>query len=272
LNGRTARARRRAAAASAPAKGKAAKAAARQRPVQAPKHRGEPTNQRLRLAAWALFAVAAAVVGLYALTQFGQGGSASSTGGSASSTGGGASNTGGDAAYRGSSEYPYAVGSPAPGELAPPIKLPSTAGETFGLAAYKGKEPVLLYFQEGLMCQPCWDQIVAIERELPKFRALGAANLVSITGDPLNLLEQKVSDEGIETRVLSDEGYAVSDSYDARSYGMMSGQMAGHSFILVGKDGKIVWRADYGGEPNYTMFVPVPVLLRDLEQGVKPAR
>jgi hypothetical protein len=75
------------------------------------------------------------------------------------------------------------------------------------------------------MCQPCWDQIVAIERELPKFRALGAGNLVSITGDPLHLLRQKMRDEGIKTPVLSDEGYAVSDACDARSYGMMKGQI-----------------------------------------------
>lgn len=257
MSGRTAKAARRAAAGSAPA-ARNGKAGTRPRAVQAPKRREERGNNRLRLATWALAAVAAAVVGLYAVSQFGDGGSASSSGG--------------DSAYRGSSEYPYAVGTPGTGEPAPPIKLASTTGDTFNLATFKGKEPVLLYFQEGLMCQPCWDQIVAIERELPKFSALGAGNLVSITGDPLHLLEQKVRDEGIKTPVLSDPSYAVSDSYDARSYGMMNGQMAGHSFILVGKDGGIVWRADYGGAPKYSMFVPVDVLLNDLKQGVKQGK
>lgn len=121
------------------------------------------------------------------------------------------------------------------------------------------------------MCQPCWDQIVAIEREIGKFKALGIDRIVSITGDPLDLLEQKVADEGIEAPVLSDQDYAVSDSYDARAFGMMNGQMAGHSFILVGEDGRIRWRADYGGEPNYTMFVPTDVLLVDLRQGIEQA-
>lgn len=137
------------------------------------------------------------------------------------------------------------------------------------MAPFKGKEQVLLYFQEGLMCQPCWDQIVTIEKEMPRFKALGIPQIVSIPGDPLDLVKQKVADEEIRSPVLSDPSYAVSDSYDARSYGMMNGQMAGHSFILVGEDGKIRWRADYGGEPNYTMFVPTDVLLQDLRQGIK---
>ena len=119
------------------------------------------------------------------------------------------------------------------------------------------------------MCQPCWDQIVAIEKEMPKFKALGVARLVSITGDPLDLIGQKVADEGITSPVLSDSGYSVSDTYGARAFGMMNGQMAGHSFILVGKDGRIRWRADYGGEPNYTMFVPTDVVLQHLSEGIK---
>ena len=45
----------------------------------------------------------------------------------------------------------------------------------------------------------------------------------------------------------------------------MMGTMAnGHSFVLVGPDGKIDWRADHGGAPKYTMYVPVDKLLADL--------
>ena len=247
--------------------GKTAKAARREaadnlpkRPprVQAPKRRGdEAASRRNRLALWGGIAVAAVIAGFYALSAVG-------------GPSGGANEAGaGDQA--GGSGYKYAVGSPGPGEPAPPIKLASTTGKTFDLGAYKGKENVLLYFQEGLMCQPCWDQIVAIERELPKFKALGVGPIVSITGDPLHLLDQKVADEGIKSAVLADPDYTVSDAYDARSYGMMGGQMAGHSFIVVGKDGRIMWRGDYGGRPDYTMFVPTDALLADLRQGLKKA-
>ncbi len=245
--------------------GKTAKAARREanqakRPsrVQAPMRRGDIASRRKRLALWGGVAVAAAIAGLYAL--------------SAVSGPGGGESAAGSAGQDGGSGYKYAVGLPGPGEPAPPIELASTTGKTFDLADYKGKQNVLLYFQEGLMCQPCWDQIVAIERELPKFNALGIGPIVSITGDPLHLIEQKVADEGIRSPVMADPGFNVSDAYDARSYGMMGGQMAGHSFILVGKDGRIMWRGDYGGRPDYTMFVPTDALLADLRQGLKKAK
>ena len=38
----------------------------------------------------------------------------------------------------------------------------------------------------------------------------------------------------------------------------------GHSFVLVGPDGHIRWRADYGGAPKYTMFIPTDKMLSDL--------
>lgn len=252
MSGRTAKAARREAVADNQPK--------RPPRIQSPKPRGDDAaSRRNRLALWGGVAVAAVIAGLYALSAVG-----------------GPSRSGTDAAgaggRSGGSGYKSAVGLPGPGKPAPPIKLASTTGTTFDLGAYKGKETVLLYFQEGLMCQPCWDQIVAIERELPKFKALGVGPMITITGDPLNLIEQKVADEGIRSPVLTDPGYTVSDAYDARSYGMMGGQMAGHSFILVGKDGRIMWRADYGGAPDYTMFVPTDALLADLRQGLKKAK
>lgn len=48
---------------------------------------------------------------------------------------------------------------------------------------------------------------------------------------------------------------------------MMGDSRDGHSFVLIGPDGNILWRADYGGAPNYTMYLPVERLLTDLEEG-----
>jgi peroxiredoxin Q/BCP len=50
---------------------------------------------------------------------------------------------------------------------------------------------------------------------------------------------------------------------------MMGAGQDGHSFILVGPDGLIKWRADYGGAPKYTMYVPVSNLLADMRAGIK---
>ncbi len=165
-------------------------------------------------------------------------------------------------------KYAFQVGKPGPGEVAPPMQLPSTGGGTFDFASLRG-QTVLLYFQEGIMCQPCWDQLKDIETSRDKFEALGIDKVVSITSDPLPALKQKVAYEGLSSPVLSDPGVEVSKTYEANLYGMMGKSRNGHSFVLVGEDGVIQWRADYGGEPDYTMYVPVPNLLADLRKGLE---
>lgn len=118
-----------------------------------------------------------ALAGLYLLAQTaGGGGSGSASGGP-----------------------PFAVGQPGPGAQAPPIRLVSTAGGSFDLAAQQGKT-VLVYFQEGLGCQPCWDQIRDIEKDWGQFAALGIDSFVSIAGNPLEQLRQKAQDEGSPRR------------------------------------------------------------------------
>lgn len=168
----------------------------------------------------------------------------------------------------GGSGYKFQVGSPGPGQSAPAITLAGTDGKTFNLAAAHGKN-VLLYFQEGIGCQPCWDQIRDIERYMPKLAALGVDRVVSVTSDPIDLLKRKASDEGIATPVLSDPNLAVSKTYSANQYGMMGSSRDGHSFVLVGPDGRIRWRADYGGAPDFTMYLPVKGLVADITKGLK---
>jgi peroxiredoxin Q/BCP len=162
--------------------------------------------------------------------------------------------------------YPFTVGHPGPGAPAPPIELASTVGGQFNLTAQHGHS-VLLYFQEGLTCQPCWAQLADIQKNMAKFRAAGVEQVVSITVDPLSDLRQKVADENLTLPVLSDPGLVASHEYSANQYGMMGASRDGHSFVLVGPEGHIRWRADYGGPPNYTMYVPVPDLLADLRKG-----
>lgn len=177
-------------------------------------------------------------------------------------SGGGASAGGGV----GAGQYAFQVGEPGPEQQAPAFELPSTTGGTVALEDYRG-ENVLLYFQEGLMCQPCWTQLTDIEARMDDFAAAGVDRVVSVTSDPIDALEQKVQLEGITSPVLSDRDLSVSKQYDTNSYGMMGGSHNGHSFILVGPDGQIRWRADYGGAPDYTMYLPVDNLLADLRAG-----
>jgi peroxiredoxin len=159
--------------------------------------------------------------------------------------------------------YTYQVGAPGPGQPAPAVHLAATDGSTFDLGNERGKT-VLLYFQEGVGCEPCWNQITDIQRLRASFAAAHVDEIVSITTDPMDTLRQKVADEHVAIPVLSDPGLIVSKTYNANRYGMMGMGADGHTFILVGSDGRIRWRADYGGAPNYTMYVPVDRLLSDL--------
>ncbi|WP_211883050.1 peroxiredoxin family protein [Pseudarthrobacter albicanus] len=163
----------------------------------------------------------------------------------------------------------YGVGQPGPGEAAPAFTLEDTTGKQVSLGDFKGKN-VLLYFQEGLTCQPCWDQLSSLEKDSAKVKAAGVDAVLSITTDPASLIARKTRDLGLTTPVLSDPALTVSEKYSANRYGMMGAMRDGHSFILVGPDGTIRWRADYGGAPDYTMFVPVDKLLSDLKDGIRP--
>ncbi|HZJ49710.1 MAG TPA: peroxiredoxin family protein [Actinomycetota bacterium] len=161
--------------------------------------------------------------------------------------------------------YPFEIGSPGPGDAAPDFTLAATDGSTFTLSDARG-ENVLLFFQEGLGCQPCWDNMKEIEARMDEFEALGVERMLTITTDPLGNTEEKVAAESLRFPVLADEQAEVSRTYDMPRYGMhpMSNTQPGHSFVLVNGDGEITWRADYGGAPNYTMYVPVDDMLADL--------
>ncbi len=152
------------------------------------------------------------------------------------------------------------------GQAAPQIRLPATSGATFDLGAEKGKT-VLLYFQEGVGCEPCWKQIHDIEADWASFKAAGIDELVSIAGNKLDQLKQKVDDEQLTTPVVADPDLTLGATYKANQFGMMGTSAYGHTFIVVGPDGTITWRADYGGQPNYTMYVKPADVLRDLKTG-----
>jgi peroxiredoxin len=169
-----------------------------------------------------------------------------------------------------SSAYPYQVGSPGPGHAAPPFALAASTGGQVSLAAYRGKS-VLLFFQEGLTCQPCWNQITDLEKHAAQLRAAGIGQVLSVTGDPVGPITQKARDMGLSIPVLADPGLTVSRSYGANAYGMMGSSADGHTFILVGPDGLIRWRADYGGAPKYTMFLPTATMLADMKAGEHPS-
>lgn len=168
----------------------------------------------------------------------------------------------------GSERYAYKTGNPGAGDAAIDFTLPSTKGGTMGLSDFTGKT-VLTYWHEGLGCQPCWDQIRALEEDPGALKAAGIDEFVSTTSGPVDALAQKMKDDGLNSTTLADTNLAVSKQYQMDQFGMMGDSRNGHSFALIGPDGKILWRADYGGAPNFTMFVPVGTLLQQLKAGLQ---
>ena len=181
----------------------------------------------------------------------------------AGSTKSGSANTGSPKAGK----FRFAVGDPGPGKPAPPIVLTSSTLGKFDLAAQHGKG-VLLYFQEGIGCQPCWDQMRDYATSEARFKAVGVDELVTITVDSPQLLARKMRQDGVTGIVLADLDLAVSKAYHANDYGMMGDSTDGHTFIYVDPTGTIRWRADYGGKPDFTMYVPPDNLLADLRAGL----
>lgn len=167
-------------------------------------------------------------------------------------------------------DYLSGGGAPVPGRPAPPVRLPSTTGQTYNLTGFKGKEPVLLFFQDGLTCASCWDQLAAIQQDASGFSALGIGSIASIAVAPLDLLVEKVRDERITVPVLADTAGKVTAAYDAGA-STGTGKRPGRSFVLVGRDGRILWRADYAAPPRPFALVPVRRLLDELREALGEA-
>lgn len=210
--------------------------------------RRTPSRRPLWITLGVLLAVVA-VTGLYLIYQGSLGKQSTATGGD--------------------SGFEHVAGQPGAGATAPAFTLASSGGGQVSLGDFGGRS-VLLYFQEGLMCQPCWDQIADLERNQPELKTAGVDAVVSITSDPVGLISRKLADMKLSTPALSDPDLKVIRAYNANKFGMMGESKAGHSFILVGPDGTIRWRADYGGAPGYTMYVPTQNMLADLTAERKP--
>lgn len=152
------------------------------------------------------------------------------------------------------------------GEKAPEFTLTSVNGTSFDLNNYLGKDYVLLFFNEGLTCSPCLQQMVDIDRNYSAFGEMGVT-VVSITTDRMSDMRMWAQNNGItRMMVLPDQSLQVDREYTTLYAGSMhAGSAPGHTFILVGKDGSVLWRKDYG---SYTMYVPMNELIASVKSAL----
>lgn len=167
---------------------------------------------------------------------------------------------------------PQPVNRALTGQPAPDFTLPSTDGRTIHLADYRGKQNVLLYFHEGLSCEPCIRQVPELEKDLPDLQTLNVVPF-SIAFDSTQDLKQAMDRVG--ATAIPSLSYAAAQTevdYDLTKNSMAIGRRAGHTFVLVDKTGVIQWRKDYwtgygmtvtdGG----TMFVTADEILTNVKK------
>lgn len=159
------------------------------------------------------------------------------------------------------------------GGAAPEFNLPSTTGETVALSQYKGNKNVLIYFHEGLTCDPCIRQMPELEKTLDEFEKMNVA-ILHVTFDPVDKLKEAQSRYNIKSPILSYDSAKTEVDYDLTRFSMGMGRRAGHTFILVGPDGTIKWRKDYWPGRGHmvaggTMFVESKEILEQVKTALQ---
>ncbi len=125
------------------------------------------------------------------------------------------------------------------GKPASDFTLESYTGDKITLSSLKGKN-VILFFNEGLMCYPaCWNQIAAFGKD-KEFAGKNTA-VLSIVNDKKDDWKGAVDKmpELTQAVVLLDDNKKVSFAYNTLFLpsSMHKGQLSGHTYIIVDKDG-----------------------------------
>ncbi|MCL6096607.1 MAG: redoxin domain-containing protein [Patescibacteria group bacterium] len=135
---------------------------------------------------------------------------------------------------------------------APDFNLTSYDGKSYSLESLKGKN-VVLFFSEGLMCYPaCWDQIAAFGKD-SRFNRGDTVALTIVNDQKVDWKSaiDKMPDLASAT-VLFDTNRTVSVAYGTLNLpsSMHRGQLPGHSYVVIDKQGIIRYVFD---DPNMAL-------------------
>ena len=134
-------------------------------------------------------------------------------------------------------------GAQAMSGAAPDFTLPAVGGKEISLASYRGEKNVLLFFNEGYGCGPCWQQSQEIQKRMSELSAADTEFLVVMV-DPPGLLRSEIKRWGLTMPVLTDTDTLVSNSYRTLGFGMHA-EKPNHTFVFIDKAGEIRWWEDY---------------------------
>jgi peroxiredoxin len=109
-------------------------------------------------------------------------------------------------------------------------------------------------------------QIVDLQRD-QRLTDLGVA-LVSLGIDPLPRMTTAARQWELNTPLLSDQDSKVSRAYGVLQWAMANGE-PGHTFVLVDKDGQVIWIKDYGAPENSgRMYIPLDELYPEIQNAL----
>ena len=158
----------------------------------------------------------------------------------------------------------------AVGTIAPNFSLPSTDNQTVTLSSFRDKRNVLIFFHEGLSCDPCMQQMPELEKVSGNFEEMNV-ELLYVTFDPIDQSKEALKRFGIKKPILSYNSAQTEVDYDLTNYSMDMGRRAGHTFILVDTNGRIMWRKDYWPGRGHmvsggTMFVSSNEIVEEVKK------
>ena len=131
------------------------------------------------------------------------------------------------------------------GDSAPDFTLKGTGGETFTLSDTLGKKRTLLVFYPVDQTPGCRNQLSAIGESIDYFRALDTEPYGVNEADAAS--HQRFIDElNLPFDLLIDEQFEVADAYGCLRD---TQRMNARTVIIVGKNGKVIYREAGSPEP-----------------------
>ena len=124
------------------------------------------------------------------------------------------------------------------GQTAPDFRLRGPGGQFVSLSEYRGKKHVVVVFFPLAFSPVCSHQLPEIQKEMPRFEALGAVVLgVSVDSHYAN--EAFARSLGLSFPLLSDFDHATS-----RAWGMLlpERRYSGRGLFVVDKQGRLAYR------------------------------
>lgn len=150
---------------------------------------------------------------------------------------------------------------PLLGQPAPDFSLADTDGKAVSLSERLKSGPVVLVFYYGYHCNHCVSQLFALNKDIEKFRELGAI-VLAVSADPSDQTRERFKQYGaFDFQVLSDPSNAVAAKYGTYTPSAKPGEDGDllHGTFVIDRAGRVVW-ANRGDGP----FTENRTLLREL--------